>query len=282
MREPEVHANPAVEVSDLTLGYPAHGGARAHHAVEGVTFSVPRGGVLGLLGESGSGKSTLATFLAGRGGDAADRTARVRVWSGDARVLGVPMRRLSRRATARLIERVGYLGQTTGATFAPDITISDLLLQAVQERRKPVDHESLGLRIAEMLDLVGLPLRALGAYPFELSKGQRQRIAVVRALMREPTLVVADEPTLGVDATGRPRIVELLRWYRERTAATMLLVTHDIGVLEALVEDVIVLQQGALVGAGTINEIFRRADHPYVQQLARALRSTAYDEVSEE
>src|SRR5699024_8166940 len=100
---------------------------------------------------------------------------------------------------------------------------------------------------------------------YELSKGQRQRVAVMRSLMLAPSLLVADEPTLGVDANNRPRIVDLLTWFRERTEANMILVSHDIGMLEALVHDVLVLQQGHLVGSGDINQIFRQADHSYVQ-----------------
>ena len=131
-----------------------------------------------------------------------------------------------------------------------------------------------------MFETVALPLEFLQRYPYELSKGQRQRIAVMQSLMLEPALLVADEPTLGVDANQRPNIVRLLKWYRDRTGAAMLLICHDIGVLEALVEDVVVLQDGQIVGRGDINSIFREADHEYVVQLANALRATAYDEIA--
>ena len=140
----------------------------------------------------------------------------------------------------------------------------------------------MGEIIAEMMDIVALPLSTLQQFPHELSKGQRQRIAVMRSLMLEPPVLIADQPTLGVDANNRPRIVELLRWYHERTNSAMMLISHDIGMLEALVEDVLVMQQGAIVGAGDINAIFRQADHEYVQRLAQALRSTAYDEIAME
>lgn len=282
MIEPVLEADPSVVASDLTLGYPAHGGAKAYNAVEGVTLTVPRGGVLAVLGESGSGKSTLTRFLAGRGDEPTEKSNRIRVASGDARVLDVPMRRLSKRVATRLNFHVGHLAQDAGATLAPDLNVGDILFQPFTERSKHFDRDQLGRTVAEMMDLVGLPLSKLQEYPYELSKGQRQRVAVMRSLMLEPTLYIADEPTLGVDAQGRPKIVELLRWYRERTGAAMMLVSHDIGMLEALVHDVIVMQQGRLVGAGDINEIFRNADHGYVKQLANALRSTAYDEVSDD
>lgn len=282
MALPDLNADPIITVSDITLRYPAHAGGQAFEAVEGVSFDLARGGIMSLLGESGSGKSTLARFLAGRARDGDQKAARIALAGGDARVLGLPMRRLRGRTKQRLTAYVGYLGQNDGATLSPELNVGEILFQPISERSKDFDRESMGLRIAEMMEIVALPLTKLQEYPFELSKGQRQRVAVMRALMLDPTLLIADEPTLGVDAINRPKIVELLSWYRQRTAASMLLISHDIVTLEALVQDVIVLQQGRLVGAGDINEIFRHADHGYVQRLAQALRANAYDEVADD
>ncbi|MFV0435127.1 MAG: ABC transporter ATP-binding protein [Leucobacter sp.] len=282
MALPVPDADPAVRVSDLSLGYPAHAGGPAFQAVEGVSFELARGDVMALLGESGSGKSTLTRFLTGRAADAGEKAARIKLVGGDARVLDMPMKRLGRRARARLTAYVGHLSQDAGATLTPELNVGDILFEPIVERSKRFDRDELGERIAEMFDIVALPLSKLQEYPYELSKGQRQRVAVIRSLMLDPTLLVADEPTLGVDANNRPKIVDLLKWYRERTGATMILISHDIGMLEALVQDVLVMQEGRLVGQGDINEIFRHADHGYVQRLAQALRATAYDEIAEE
>jgi len=281
MIEPNRDAETAILVSDLSLGFPAHAGGRAFNAVEGVSFEVKQGEVLALLGESGSGKSTLTRFLAGRGGEAAEKSARIRVNGGEARVLDVPLRRLGKRAAHRFAVDVGHLAQDAGATLPADLNVGDILLAPIAERDKHFDREQLGSRIAEMMEIIGLPLSKLQEYPYELSKGQRQRVAVMRSIMLEPPLYFGDEPTLGVDANSRPRIVELLKWYRERTQATLVLVSHDIGMLEALGQHVLVMQQGRAVGEGDINEIFRQADHGYVHLLAQALRATAYDEVAE-
>ena len=282
MAQPVREADPTIRVSDLSLSYPAHAGGRQFQAVEGMTFDVPRGDVVALLGESGSGKSTLAKFLAGRGSDAGEKAARSKLAGGDASVLGVPMRRLGRRSRAKLTAYVGHLAQDAGATLTPELNVGDILFEPIVERSKRFDRDALGELVAEMMDIVALPLSKLQEYPYELSKGQRQRVAVIRSLMLDPTLLIADEPTLGVDANNRPKIVELLQWYRKRTGATLMLISHDIGMLEALVQDVLVMQQGRLVGRGDINEIFRHADHGYVQLLAQALRATAYDEIAEE
>lgn len=282
MAHPVIEADPAIGVSDLSLTYPAHAGGRAFNAVEGLSFDVPRGNVVALLGESGSGKSTLARFLAGRAKDTTEKAAHIKLTGGAATVLDVPMGRLSRRTRSRLTAYTGYLGQDAGATLPPDLNVGDILFEPIAERSKNFDREELGEQVAEMMEIVALPLSKLQDYPYELSKGQRQRVAVMQSLMLDPPLYIADEPTLGVDANNRPRIVDLLRWYRERTQATMMLITHDIGMLEALGQDVLVMQEGSLVGRGDINDIFRNADHGYVQRLANALRSTAYDEIAEE
>jgi ABC-type glutathione transport system ATPase component len=280
MRNLNLSADPAVLASDISLEYPAHSGARSFVAVQGVSFEIENGGVLALLGESGSGKSTLARVLAGRATEAADRSDRVKVTSGQGYVFGVGVKRLGRRERTRFTARVGFLPQEAGATLSPDLTIGDILTEPIRERDKHFDVNEAGERIAEMFETVALPLEMLQRYPYELSKGQRQRIAVMHSLMLEPALLVADEPTLGIDPTHRPSIVKLLQWYRKRTGATMMLISHDIATLEALVDQVVVLQEGQVVGRGSINTIFRDAQHDYVVQLANALRATAYDEVA--
>ena len=282
MPNPVPTADPCVSVSDLSLTYPAHSGGKSFEAVEGVSFEIRRGQVMALLGESGSGKSTITKFLAGLGDGGGDKTARIKLTGGVATVLDLSMRKLSRRTRNKLTAYAGHLSQEAGATLTPELNVADLLLSPLTERSRDFDRDSVGETIAEMMDIVALPLAKLQEYPYELSKGQRQRVAVMRALMLDPVLLLADEPTLGVDANNRPKIVELLKWYRERTGASMLLISHDIGMLEALVDEVVVMQQGQMVGRGDINEIFRNADHGYVQLLAQALRASAYDEIAEE
>lgn len=281
MADPNLDADPAIVVSDLCLGYPAINGRRAYHAVDGLSLTLGRGQVLALLGESGSGKSTLARFLAGRASEAAEKSARIIATGGDARVLDVSPIRLRRKAMTRLTAHVGHLAQDAGATLPPELNVGDILFSPIAERSKSFDRDELGQLVMEMMEIVGLPLGKLQEYPYELSKGQRQRVAVMRSLMLGPTVYFADEPTLGVDANNRPKIVDLLEWYRARSGATMVVVSHDIGMLERLGQRVLVMQQGRAVGEGDINEIFRQADHGYVQQLAQALRATAYDEVAE-
>lgn len=281
MSQPNLASDPVLATSDLSLTYPAHAGGKAFHAIEGVSIELRQGGVLAVLGESGSGKSTLTRFLAGRGIEG-DKNSRIKLSGGAAQTFDVPLHRLGRRARTRLQAYVGHLAQDAGATLTPELNVGDVLFEPIVERMRNFDRAALGQLVSEMMDIVALPLVKLQEYPYELSKGQRQRVAVMRSLMLNPSLLIVDEPTLGVDAINRPRIVDLLKWYRERTGAAMVLVSHDIGMLEALAEEVVVLQQGQVVGRGEINSIFRRTEHDYVRKLAEALRSTAYDEIAEE
>lgn len=267
-----------IQVSDLSLGYPAHGGGAAFAALEGVIFAVPEGTVTALLGESGSGKSTLARYIAGRGQASADRGSRLKALSGDVRVGNQHLASLNRKKAAAFAMDIGYLEQDAGAKLIPDLTVADILMQPVMEKFKRFDRELYTKRITGLLEQVALPLELLSSFPFQLSKGQRQRIAVIRPLVLQPRVLILDEPTMGIDPNNRPRVIDLLDEYQRQESATMVIVSHDIALLERLVDDINILQDGNVVGRGAINDIFSDAEHDYVQRLAAALRSTAYDE----
>ena len=269
-----------IVASDLSIGYPAHAGAPAHQAIEGVSFSVPAGSVFAILGESGSGKSTLARTLAGRADHGRTRSI-PHINGGEAIVLGQRLREITHRRREALTARIGYLPQDAGASIPGDRTVQDVLLEPIAERTRRFDRKRVGAHVAQMLDRLELPLTVLAAYPYELSRGQRQRIALVRAFVTEPSLLVADEPTSGVDVSSRPLVTALIQGERARTGMTVLLVSHDIPVLEQLVDELLVLQHGSMVGRGTISSVFGEPDHPYVAHLGEALRNTAYDELYE-
>lgn len=278
---PVDQAHALVRASDLTLGYAARGGAPAFAALEGVSFAVAEGTVTAVLGESGSGKSTLARVLAGRATQGGDRRAQINIISGDAEVLGESLRAIKRKKLPELATHIGYVQQDAGALLRADLTIAEILLEPISQRFKRYDPEDYAEWISRLLSAVSLTPEMLDQFPHQLSKGQRQRVAVIRALVLSPQVLILDEPTMGIDPNNRPRVIELLDRYQSEHKATVLVVSHDISLLEALVDDVIILQQGSVVGRGGINEIFSDAEHDYVQRLADALRSTAYDEAYE-
>jgi ABC-type glutathione transport system ATPase component len=262
-----------IVVSDLSAEYAQRGASASCVALRGVSFRVPRGHVLGVLGESGSGKSTLARLLAGRTADPSAGENPPRITGGEATVLGHSLRRLRGRARASLTFHAGYLPQDAGTRLDPSSTVAENIAQPIFERDKHFSKKDAGERVAQLLDAVQLPLRMLGDYPYELSSGQRQRVGIARSLVLGPELLIADEPTAGIDVTVRESVVALLSGLQTHEAFTAVLVTHDLAVLRQVRATLAVLHQGALVGYGPIDEVLTNPTHPYVANLARTIEA---------
>lgn len=268
-----------IEVSDLTLMYAAHGGTASFTAVTGLSFQVQPGEVLALLGESGAGKSTLLQTLAGRAQLGA-KTSRIKITGGSVTVLDTVLNNLGKRAARQLSQQIAFVSQRANSELPSDLKIADILTQNAKARSKNIDNAWLAERISEMFEILELPLAMLSNFPAELSKGQRQRVAIAAELVTPVKLIIADEVTNGVDALVRPQITKLLTWHREQTGAAMVLVSHDIQLLETLADKALVLRAGQAVGYDSLNSVFRDVKHSYVAELADALRRTAYDEAA--
>lgn len=270
MRRVEADPYPIL-ASDLTVEYPAHGASSDFIAVRGFTLTLGRGEVLGLLGESGSGKSTLGRILSGAAGASGRGEVPALITGGQATVLGYPLRRISRRKLARLTFAVGYLAQDAASTLPASLTVADIVAEPVLERDHRFNRKALETMVATMVDSVRLPLSVLGKYPYELSSGQRQRVALARALVFGPELLIADEPTAGVDALVRNDVIDLIGELQRERAFSALLISNDLGVLRRVANRIGVMHQGVLVGLGPIDEVFDNPWHPYVVELAAAL-----------
>jgi ABC-type glutathione transport system ATPase component len=276
------HDDLSVNTSDLTIEYPPHGASPAFVAVHGLTLCIAPGEVLGLLGESGSGKSTLARVLSGdaSSGSFGSGSADVRpvITGGEATVLGFPLRRISRRKLTRLTFGVGLLAQDAADTLPPTMNVADIVAEPVLERDRQYNRKALATRVATMVDAVRLPLSLLGKFPYELSSGQRQRVALARALVFGPALLIADEPTAGVDVTVRNAVVDLIGELQRERSFSALVISHDLAVLRRVATRIGVMHQGVLVGLGTIDEVFDDPWHPYVAGLGAALRRHPNDD----
>lgn len=262
---------PPISVSDLTAEYPAHGASASCVAVRGVSLRVDRGEILGLLGGSGSGKSTLAKIVAGRAVREGSGSVAPKITGGDAHVRGVGMRHLHNRERTRLTFHVGFLAQDAASTLPSTLTVSEIVSSPIFERDKHYNSSAAGERVAEMLDAVHLPLGLMSKYPYELSGGQRQRVALARTLVLGPSILVADEPTAGIDVTVRSAVIELLGGLRHQQDFAALVVSHDLALLRHATARIAVLDSGALVGYGDIDEVLSRPTHPYVAGLAATL-----------
>ncbi|MCU1637260.1 MAG: Oligopeptide transporter [Cryobacterium sp.] len=261
--------------SDLTIEYPPHGASPAFVAVHGFTLRIAPGEVVGLLGESGSGKSTVARVLSGDAAGSTGGEVRPQITGGEATVLGFPLRRISRRKLARLTFGVGHLAQDAAETLPPTMTVAEIVGEPVLERDRHFDRHALEARVLTMVDAVRLPLAVLHKFPYELSNGQRQRVALAKALVFGPSLLIADEPTAGVDVTVRNAVIDLLGELQRERSFSALVISHDIRVLRRVANRIGVMHQGVLVGLGPIDEVFADPWHPYVAGLAAALGSAA-------
>jgi peptide/nickel transport system ATP-binding protein len=258
-----VGADPLVEVTDLRVRFT---GARTVHAVNGVSFSLAPGEVLGILGESGSGKSvTMKTLL---GINPARRTQT----SGMVRVAGYDVLALRDKALADYRGRVvSMIFQDPMLAFDPVYTIGDQIAESVR-RHEGATHAEGMKRALDMLERVRIPSpqRRLRAYPHEMSGGMRQRAMIALALACRPKLLLADEPTTALDATVQIQILLLLRELQRELGMAVIFVTHDIGVAAEVSDKLAVMYAGELVETGAVRDILRDARHPYTKGLLAA------------
>ena len=252
-----------LEARDMRVAYPGRG--QAVHALRGVSLTVRRGEIVAVVGESGCGKSTLALAVQ----DLIPPPARV---TGEVLLAGAtPLLRLSPRARRRAHgEKVGMVFQASQSSMNPVLTIAT---QAVHVARGHGLDARLGLeRMRSLLGRVGLdPGQTLAAYPHQLSGGQRQRASLCLALVMNPPFVVLDEPTTALDVLTQEEVLDTLLALRRDLGTAFLFVTHDIGVVAAVADRVVVLYAGTAVEQGTVADVLERPRHPYTRALVTAM-----------
>ncbi|TFH53120.1 ABC transporter ATP-binding protein [Actinomyces viscosus] len=258
-------AEPLLAARDLVKDYPGPGGT-VRRAVGGVDVEVRPGQTLGVVGESGSGKSTLARLLiALTEPDTGTIALDAEPWS------PLPDRR---RRTRR--HRIQIINQDPISSFDPRYSVRDVIAEPLRSpaagRRRP-GRAQVAERVREVAELVGLPLERLDASPLALSGGQRQRVAIARALVTEPDILIADEPVSALDVSIQAQILDLLVEVRARTGAAIIFISHDLGVVHHLADDVLVMKDGQVVESGDVDTVFTRPAHPYTRRLLEALPS---------
>jgi peptide/nickel transport system ATP-binding protein len=262
-----VPAAPIVSARDLSVRYPSRHPEDREFAVNGVSFEVAEGEIVAIVGETGSGKSTLAATIAGGAGIA--QWGAPLITGGSLTVLGHNVRHLSKRAHDRLTLRVGFLPQDAGAGLASRLTIGENIAEPIFSRDRRFDQTDAGQAVATLIDAVRLPLSIMNRYPHELSRGQRQRIAIARALILEPVLLVADDPTSGIDVTVRSAILDIIRDIQSERSFSALVVTTDLGEVAKVTDRVLIMHRGVVVGDGRTDDVLDNPHHPYVVGLAR-------------
>jgi peptide/nickel transport system ATP-binding protein len=256
-----VRTGAALQIEALSVAYPTRAGLL--QALDGVSLSIASGGVLGLVGESGSGKSTVVLALLGLLGPAVRIQAQRLVFDGHD---------LLSDAAALRGRRVGVVFQDTAAALNPALTIGTQVTEPMRVHLG-TDRRAAWERGTELLAEMGVPRPALvmRSYPHQLSGGMKQRVGIATALASEPDLLLLDEPTTALDVTIEAQILSLLDELRARRNLAMLLVSHNLGIVDRLCDTVSVLYAGRLVESGTTAEVLHRPRHPYTKGLLAAL-----------
>ena len=255
-----------LKVSNLNVQFPIEKSLfgstkRWFDAVKAVDMTLQKGQALGIVGESGSGKTTIALALSQLLGN----QARVH---GQIVVNGQDISALSKRALRNFRSQIQMVFQDPFASINPRMTVMQIVEEGLLVQG--VDKDARQQAVMESLATVHLPLAFAQRYPHELSGGQRQRVALARALIMKPSLLILDEPTSALDSTTQVTVVSLLREIQQKLQISYVFISHDLKVVRALCQHIMVLKQGACVESGLTEDIFSQPQHPYAKQLLKA------------
>jgi peptide/nickel transport system ATP-binding protein len=260
---------PVLEARDLRVWYATDRGPV--RAVDGVTFDLRPGEILGLVGESGCGKSTLGRGLLGLLPDGAARDGELRFQGRDMLALE-PREQHAMRGSS-----LGLIFQEPLTRLNPLMRISEHFSETLRTHDRSITKAEIERRSLEALRTMGIPPTRFRAYPHEFSGGMRQRLMIALTLVLRPAFVVADEPTTALDVLVEAQIIRILHDLRREYETSLLLITHNLGIIAEACDRVAVMYAGEIVEIGDAREVFSRPRHPYTRELLRStisLRTT--------
>ena len=254
-----------LETADLVKHFPVQpglfgGGAGLVKAVDGVSFTVHAGETFAIVGESGCGKSTVARLV----------LRLIEPTRGAVRLEGRDLTGLTSAELRKLRGRLQIIFQDPYGSLNPRMTVGDMLAEPLM-LHDVVPTAQRGARVAELLRLVGLRAEAAQRYPHEFSGGQRQRLAIARAVAAEPRVIVCDEPVSALDVSIQAQILNLLADLQRRFGLAYVFISHDLAVVRQIAAQVAVMYLGRFVETGSADEIFARPRHPYTRALLAAV-----------
>jgi peptide/nickel transport system ATP-binding protein len=256
---------PLLAVEDLRVRFPTEDGIV--HAVDGISYSVDTGKTLGIVGESGSGKSVNSLTMLGLTRSQGAQIEGQMLFEGQD-LVSMPDDQLRRIRG----NEIAMIFQDPLSSLHPFYKVGRQLMEAMQIHRsisKPAAHQ----RAVELLELVGIPdpQRRVDQYPHEFSGGMRQRVMIAMALANEPKLLIADEPTTALDVTVQAQILSLLGDLQRRLGMAIIIITHDLGVVAEIADEIVVMYAGRIVEHAATDVIFARPQHPYTWGLLKSI-----------
>jgi peptide/nickel transport system ATP-binding protein len=258
---------PVISARDVRVWYGTTRGAI--RAVDGVSFDLAPGETLGLVGESGCGKSTLGRGLMGLLPDGAKR-------DGEVLFRGRDIFSLSQKAAYQLRgSELGMIFQEPLTRLNPLMRISQHFEETIKQHDPDLSKDEIRDRALEVLRLMGIPPTRYRSYPHEFSGGMRQRLMIALTLVLRPAFVVADEPTTALDVLVEAQIVQILNDLRRNFQTSLLLITHNVGIVAEACDRVAVMYAGRIVEQGRVAEVFKNPQHPYTRALLRSTISLA-------
>ena len=246
-------------------------------AVDGVSFNIPKGSTVGVVGESGCGKSvtslSIMRLLQGPQGQIVGGEIRFNN-KNTGKAIDITKLPMSEMQKIRGNE-ISMIFQEPMTSLNPVFTIGDQLAEPIELHNPKMKKKDVEAKVIELLKLVGIADAegVINRYPHELSGGMKQRIVIAMALCCDPQLIVADEPTTALDVTIQAQVLDLLRDLKHKINASIMLITHDLGVVASMCDYVVVMYAGRVIEKGTVHEIFKDPKHPYTIGLIKSLPS---------
>jgi peptide/nickel transport system ATP-binding protein len=255
--------DPFVTIEDLVISYPTDAGEIK--ALDGVSLRIIKGEVLGVIGESGSGKSTLGLSMLSL------VPYPGRIAAGKIKIGATEVGSLSGEALRRFRWRkVAMVFQSAMNALDPVQTVGAQLVETIRQHTD-LDKRGALTRAAELLSSVGLDPALVLAYPHELSGGMRQRVIIALSLCVGPELLIADEPSTGLDVVAQAGVLRMLRALREKLGLTLVLISHDLSIMGAMCDRIAVIYAGKIVEVGPSSEVISRPKHPYTEALLNSI-----------
>ncbi len=259
---------PILRVDKLSVGVKS-----GKEILQGISFVVPTGKRIAIVGESGSGKTFTAKSIMSM--------LPSNIWiNGAIYFQGINLVNQSKKEKCKIRgKKIGMIFQDPMTSLNPTMKIGNQISEAYRTHNPSAGKKLAKEKTLELLDLVGIPDPELRyrQYPYELSGGMRQRVVIAIALAPSPELLIADEPTTALDVTIQAQILDLLKHIQAKTATSIILITHDLGIVAEFCEEVIVMKNGEIVETGNVEQIFSNPRHPYTKILLNALPNLSQD-----